>query len=54
MCMNEEKMYAITEEEYEILCFYRELPEKKQEKFKKLLVSLRKVLLDEDDDTILE
>lgn len=45
-------MYEITEEEYKILCFYRELPKNKKEKFKKLLISLRRVLIDEKDDTL--
>lgn len=36
----------LNEEEYEIITFYRKLPETKKRKFMKLLYSLRKILLD--------
>lgn len=47
--MSEKKMYELSEEEYKILCFYRDLPVKKKDKFKELLISLRKVLIEEKE-----
>lgn len=43
--MNKKRNYELSEEEYEIICFYRRLPSKKKEKFKELLSSLEKLLI---------
>lgn len=48
--MNKKRLYELSDEEYKILCFYRELPEHKKDKYKELLISLRKVLIDDKDE----
>ncbi|MEG0469937.1 MAG: hypothetical protein RR562_08515 [Longicatena sp.] len=47
--MEEKVQIEVNKEEYSIIEFYRQLPEAKQDKFMKLLYSLRKVLLEEKD-----
>lgn len=47
--MEEKVQIEVNQEEYSIIEFYRQLPETKQDKFMKLLYSLRKVLLEEKD-----
>lgn len=48
--MEEKKKMLLDDEEYNIIQFYRQLPETKKAKFLKLLNSLRKILLEEKDD----
>lgn len=47
--MEEKIKVVINKDEYSIIEFYRKLPVRKRKKFLKLMISLRKILLDEKD-----